>query len=121
MFKKEQAQIKWMGLIAQQLAKRLFGLVLAGLITFGTLDFLKVAPRKIEVLAVIIAVLFIHRLSPAFAALVGDDHVVMDAVAAAAQVGITFITGVAPARQMRQFPLPPAVEAMPCHATSLKS
>ena len=109
-----------MGLIAQQLAQRLFGLVLAGLIAFGTLDFLKVAPCEIEVLAVIVAVLFIHRLSPAFAALVSNDHVIVNAIAAATQVGVAFITRIAPARHMRQLPFPPAVETMPCHATSLK-
>ena len=113
--------MKWMGLIAQQLAQRLFGLVLAGLIAFGTLDFLKVAPCEIEVLAVIVAVLFIHRLSPAFAALVSNDHVIVNAIAAATQVGVTFIAGIAPARKMRPFPFPPAVEAMPCHAASLKA
>jgi hypothetical protein len=112
--------MKWMGLIAQQLAQRLFGLVLAGLIAFGTLDFLKVAPCEIEVLAVIVAVLFIHRLSPAFAALVSNDHVIVNAIAAATQVGVAFITRIAPARHMRQLPFPPAVETMPCHATSLK-
>jgi len=112
--------MKWIGLIAQQLAQRLFGLVFAGLIAFGTLDPLEVAPGEIEVLAVIIAVLFIHRLSPAFAALVGNDHVIVNTIAAATQVGVAFITGIAPARHMRQLPLPPAVEAMPCHATSLK-
>ena len=89
--------MKWMGLIAQQLAQRLFGLVLAGLIAFGTLDFLEVAPREIEVLAVIVAVLFIHRLSPAFTALVSHDHVVMDAVSAATQVRVALIAGIAPA------------------------
>lgn len=112
--------MKWLSLIAQQLAKRLVGLVFAGLIAFGTLNFLEVAPREIEVLAVIVAVLFIHRLSPAFAALMGHNHVVVDAVAAAAQVGVAFIAGIAPARKMRPFPFPSAVEAMPCHATSLK-
>ena len=112
--------MKWMGLIAQQLAQRLFGLVLAGLIAFGTLDFLEVAPCEIEVLAVIVAVLFIHRLSPAFAALVGNDHVIVNAIAAATQVGVAFITRIAPAWHMRQLPFPPAVETMPCHATSLK-
>ena len=76
--------MKWISLIAQQLAQRLFGLVFAGLIAFGTLDLLEVAPGEIEVLAVIIAVLFIHRLSPTFAALMGHNHVVVDAVAAAA-------------------------------------
>ena len=113
--------MKWMGLIAQQLAQRLFGLVLAGLIAFGTLDFLKVAPCEIEVLAVIVAVLFIHRLSPAFAALVGNNHVIVNTIAAATQVGVAFITGIAAARQIRQLPFPSAVEAMSCHATSLKS
>ena len=104
--------MKWLSLIAQQLAQRLVGLVFATLIAFGTLDFLKVAPGKIEVLAVIIAVLFIHWLSPAFAALVGNDHVIVNAIAAATQVGVTFIAGIAPARQMRQLPFPSAVEAM---------
>ena len=113
--------MKWIALIAQQLAQRLFGLVFAGLVAFGTLDLLEVAPREIEVLAVIIAVLFIHRLSPAFAALVGNDHVIVNAIAAATQVGVAFITGIAATRQMRQLPFPSAVEAMPCHATSLKS
>ena len=113
--------MKWMGLIAQQLAQRLFGLVLAGLIAFGTLDFFEVAPCEIEVLAVIVAVLFIHRLSPAFAALVGNDHVIVNAIAAATQVGVAFITSIAPARQMRQLPFPSAVEAMPCHVVSLKA
>jgi|TARA_B000000609_G_scaffold145585_1_gene127077 hypothetical protein len=120
-FKKNQAQMKWMGLIAQQLAQRLFGLVFAGSIAFGALDFLEVAPREVEVLAVIIAVLFIHRLSPAFAALVGNDHVIVNAIAATTQVGVTFIAGIAPARQMRQLPFPSAVEAMPCHVVSLKA
>ena len=113
--------MKWMGLIAQQLAQRLFGLVFAGLIAFGAFDFLEVAPGEIEVFAVIIAVLFIHRLSPAFAALVGHNHIVVDAIAAAAQVRVALIAGIAPARQMRQLPFPSAVEAMPCHAASLKA
>ena len=113
--------MKWLSLIAQQLAQRLVGLVFAGLIAFRTLDFLEVASREIEVLAVIIAVLFIHRLSPAFAALVGNDHVIVNAIVAAPQVGIAFITGITAARQIRQLPFPSAVEAMSCHATSLKS
>ena len=113
--------MRWIGLIAHQLAQRLFGLVFAGLVAFGTLDLLEVAPGEIEVLAVIIAVLFIHRLSPAFAALVGNDDVIVNAIAAATQVGVTFIAGVAPARKMRPFPFSPAVEAMTCHAASLKA
>ena len=80
--------MKWMGLIAQQLAQRLFSLVFAGLIAFGALDVLKVAPGEIEVLAVIVAALFIHRLSSTFAALMGHNHVVMDAVPTATQVGV---------------------------------
>ena len=113
--------MKWLSLIAQQLAKRLVGLVFAGLIAFGTLEFLEVASREIEVLAVIVAALFIHRLSSAFAALMGHNHVVMDTVPATTQVGVACITGIATTRHMRQLPLPPAVEAVPRHATSLKA
>ena len=74
-----------------------------------------VAPGKIEVFAVIIAVLFVYRFGPAFTALVGYNPVVVNAIAAAPKVSITVLAGITTARQMGRFPFPTTVKAMPCH------
>ena len=72
-------------------------------------------------LAVIGAILFLHRFRPALTALVGHGEVEINAVAATTQVSVTLLADVAPARQAVDFPFPAAVEAMPRHACSLNA
>lgn len=93
--------MKYGNLIAEQFAEGILGFLFTRQIAFGAFDFFKIAAGKIEVFAIIVAVLFIHRLSPAFAALVGHNHIVVDAVTAAAQVRVALIAGIPPARQVR--------------------
>ena len=72
-------------------------------------------------LAVIGAILFLHRFRPALATLVGHGEVEINAVSAATQVSVALLADIAPARQAVDFPFPTAVEAMPRHAVSLKA
>ena len=74
-----------------------------------------VSPGKIEVFAVIIAVLFVYWFGPAFTALVGYNPVVVNAIATAPKVSITVLAGITPPRQMGRFPFTTTVKAMPCH------
>ena len=74
-----------------------------------------IAPGKIEVFAVIIAILFIYRFGSAFTALVGYNPVVVNAIEAASKVCITVLAGITPPRQMGRFPFTTTVKAMPCH------
>lgn len=77
------------------------GFLLTRQIAFGAFDFFKIAAGKIEVFAIIVAVLFIHRLGSALAALVGHNHIVVEAIAAATQIRVACFAGIPPARQVR--------------------
>ena len=72
-------------------------------------------------LAVISAILFLHRFRPALATLVGHGEVEINAVPAATQVRVALLADIAPARQAVDFPFPTAVEAMSSHAHSLNA
>ena len=82
---------------------------------------MEIAASEFEVLAVIGAVFFVHRLGSARAALVGDGDVEVQAVFATAQVSVAFLTDVAPTGEVGQRPVLATVEAMPCHDASLKA
>ena len=102
-------------LVAQKFTQTVASSVFSADFTPAALGFQEFAPRKIEVLTIIGAVLFLHRLGSALAALVSYGYVKLDAVAAATQVGLAFLARIAPARRRAQDPFPSAVEAMPRH------
>ena len=107
--------------VSEQFAEGLLGGFLAAEFALGAVDFLEIAPGKFEILAVIGAVFFVHRLGSALAALVGNGHVEVQAVFATAQVGVAFLANVTSPGKVGQRPVLAAVEAMPCHAISLKA
>jgi len=64
------------------------------------IDFFEVAPHEIEVLAVVGAVFFIHRLGTALAALMCHDDIEMHAITAAPEISFAAFTLVSPTRRV---------------------
>ena len=107
--------------VSKQFTKRILCGFFAAHFAFGAVNFLEVSPGKIELLAVIGAILLLHGFSPALSALVGHGNIKMSAVAAAAQIRVALVAYITPARQTVDFPFPPAIETMPCHARRLNA
>ena len=107
--------------VSKQFSQRLFCGFFAAHFALGPVSFLEVAPGKIELLAVIGAILFLHRFRSSLATLVGYGEVEVSAVAATTQVSVTLLANITPARQTVDFPFLTTVETMPCHARRLNA
>ena len=81
----------------------------------GRIDFFEIAPGEIEVLAVVGAVFFIHRLGAALAALMCHNDVEVNAIATATQIRVAFLARIAPSGRVGERPIFPALETMPRH------
>ena len=98
------------------IAEQFFQLLAGGGFTLVASGLWPPVPKgKFKVLAEVADVFFHHRLSPAFAALVGHAQVVMRAVQADAQVGPAFHAGFAASRLAVQRPKLAAVVAVSGH------
>ncbi len=105
--------------VSKQFFQGIPGCILPTDLAWAADGLLEGALGEIEVFTVIGAVLLLHGLRPAFAALVGNSEIMMDAVAATTEVGFAIITFVSSAGGGGEGPFTAAVEAMFGHADIL--
>ena len=108
-----------MALVAQKFTQTVASSVFSADFTAATLRFHESPPGEIEIFAIIRTIFFLNRVGTALTALMGHGDVKLDAVSAATQVGLAFLTRIAPARRRAQGPFPSAVQAMPRHAANV--
>ena len=108
-----------MALVAQKFTQTVASSVFSADFTDAALGFHEGATGEIEIFAIVCTIFLLNRVGTALTALMGYGDVKLDAVSAATQVGLAFLTRIAPARRRAQGPFPSAVEAMPRHAANV--
>lgn len=102
--------------VAQEFLKRVARRCFAGILRS---DPCPNAPGKFEILAEIRHVLFLHRVSAAFAALMGDAGVVVNTIQAYLQVRAATMARFRPTGLRAECPFPAASMAMASHALTV--
>ena len=110
-----------MALVAQKFTQTVASSVFSADFTDAALGFHEGATGEIEIFAIVCTIFFLNRVGTALTALMGHGDVKLDAVSAATQVGLAFLTRIAPARRRAQGPFSSTLETMSRHVTNVIS